>query len=259
MKSLIHWSKTLGLAGSIILGSCLSYIPAALSLTAEQIVQKLSSVPVFTVADDKGAPLVASEKDANGEARIAGVFISQRDAQNFVTQLQKQNPELGKKVKVLPVSLGEVYQLAQENAKQKDGVNFTYVPVQTEVESAKKLSQANGQTEKFQGGVPLYVARGGEDKGYLTVERNNQQVIPFFFEKKQLEDLVSRFKQQKPDAASSITIEVVPLEGMIATLQKSNDKVLEKVVLVPSSESLEFLRALPQNQSKPQNQTQKKK
>lgn len=256
MKSLTRWSKALGLAGSAILGSWLSYIPAALSLTAEQVMQKLAPVPVFTIADEKGAPLIASEKVGNREQRVAGVFISQRDAQNFLEQLKKQEPNLAGKVKVFPLSLAEVFQLAQQNAKQKDGVNFTYVPVQAEVEVAKKLSQQNGQSQKFQGGVPLYVARGGKDGGYLTIEQNKQQAIPFFFEKKQLEQLIGKFKQNQPNMANSVTIEVVPLEGVIATLEKSNDKALEKIVLVPSVESIEFLRSIAPNATN--NQPQKK-
>jgi hypothetical protein len=61
--------------------------------------------------------------------------------------------------------------------------------------------------------------------------------------------MVERFKQQKPDLASTVTIEVVPLEGVIATLQQSNDQMLDKILLVPSTESIEFLRSLKPNQS----------
>jgi hypothetical protein len=250
MKSLIRWSATLGVLGSAVLGSWLSFGLAALALPPAQILEKLQPVPVFAIADQQGAPLVATGKD---NKKVAGVFISQQDAQNFVQQLQKENPDLGKKVKVVPVSLGEVYQLAQANEKKPDGLNFAYVPTQTEVESAKKLLTDSGK--QYSGGVPLFVAKG-EKGGYLTVLQNNQQVIPFFFEKVQLQQMVDRFIKEKPDIASTLKVEVVPLESVINTLQQSNEEMLTKIVLVPSEESIKFLRSQSPGSLKPQNSAQ---
>lgn len=244
MKTLLHWGKTLGLVGSAVVGVWFGQGLAALALPAEQVVQKLRPVPVFTVADEQGAPLVAAGEN---EAKVAGVFMSRQDANQFVERLQSQNPELASKVQVVPVSLGEVYQLAQENESKEDGLNFTYVPVQEEVEQARQLLSEDGK--EYQGGVPLFVAKGGEENEYLMIEQNDQQVIPFFFEKQQLQSMIDRFKQQKPELASTVDIEVVPLEGVIATLKQSDDELLNKVVLVPSQESIQFLRDnAPQNQ-----------
>ena len=243
MKSLLRWSTTLSLVGSTVLGTWFGSTEA-LALPAEQVVQKLRPVPVFTVADEQGAPLVASGEN---NAKVAGVFISRQDAQEFVQRLQTEKPELGSQVQVVPVSLGEVYQLAQSNETQQEGLNFTYVPMQEEVDEAKQLLGANGQ--EYQGGVPLFVAKGGEEDGYLMIEQNNQQVIPFFFEKEQLQQLIERFKEQKPELASTIKVEVVVLEGMISTLQESDNELLNKIVLVPSAESIEFLRSAAQQQN----------
>ena len=246
MKSLLRWSTTLSLVGSTVLGTWFGSTEA-LALPAEQVVQKLRPVPVFTVADEQGAPLVASGEN---NAKVAGVFISRQDAQEFVQRLQTEKPELGSKVQVVPVSLGEVYQLAQSSETQQEGLNFTYVPMQEEVDEAKQLLVANGQ--EYQGGVPLFVAKGGEEDGYLMIEQNNQQVIPFFFEKEQLQQLIERFKEQKPELASTIKVEVVVLEGMISTLQESDNELLNKIVLVPSAESIEFLRSAAQQQNQNQ-------
>ena len=232
IKSLIGRSIVLGMAGTALIGSSLIQLKA-LALPAEQVLQKLNPVPVFTIADEQGAPLVASGED---DAKVAGVFISQQDANEFVTRLQTQNPDLASKVKVVPVSLGEVYKLAQDNP-ENNGLNFAYVPNEAAVNDAKTISGT-----KYEGGVPLFVAKGGDDNGYLTIEKDSQQVIPFFFEKKQLENMVEKFKTQKPDLAATVNIEVVPLEGVIQTLQSSDDEMLTKIVLVPSTESLQFLQ-----------------
>jgi hypothetical protein len=240
MKSLVRWSATLGIVGTTLLATGILENLPALALPADEVLKKLDPVPVFTIADEQGAPLVASGKD---EAKVAGVFISQQDANNFVTELQTKNPELASKVKVVPVSLGEVQKLSESAQSQENALDFAFVPEQEAVNSAKAILDQSGQ--QYQGGVPLFVAKGGDDKGYLTIEKDAQQVIPFFFDKKQLEDMVSKFKEQKPDVAANVNIEVVPLEGVIKTLQTSNDEMLNKIVLVPSAESIQFLKNSP--------------
>lgn len=247
MKSLIRWGAKVGIVGTAIVGSWFAQNLAALGLPQAEILKKLTPVPVFTIADSQGAPLVASEKDGK---KVAGIFISQDDAKKFVANLKTKNPQLANQVKVLPISLAEIYKISQENAQKKDGLNFAFVPVQSQVELAKKVANNNGQTPKYNGGVPLFVARVGE-QGYLqSMGQDKKPVIPFFFEKSQLQKIVERFKKEKPELASTVKIEVVPLEGMINTLEKKEDRVLNQILLVPSSESLEFLRQ-QQSQQKP--------
>ena len=237
IEQLVRWSITLGVAGATFFSWGILENLVAIALPEEEVLEKLDPVPVFTIADEQGAPLVASGEN---EAKVAGVFISQDDANQFVNQLKTENPELAEKVKVVPVSLGEVYKLAESAKTQDNALNFAYVPEEEAVNSAKTIGEANQQP--YQGGVPLFVARGGEGKGYLTFERDSQQVIPFFFDKAQLEEMVARFKEQEPEIAANVDIEVHPLEGVIETLETGSDEILEKIVLVPSSESIEFLQ-----------------
>lgn len=239
MKSLVRWSATLGLVGTTLLGSFFGGNLRALALTEQQVIEKLQTVPVFTVTDGEGSPLVASIPNQNNQnAAVAGVFISQRDAQAFVERLKREKPELGNQVRVVPVSLAEVYQLDQQSQNQPNGLDFAYVPVQQQVQSAQQIL---GQGQEFRG-VPLFVAKGGQEGGYLTIQQEGQSVIPFFFDKEQLQNLVNRFKEQQPNLASSVQIQVVPLEGIINTLQTQDNPQLEQILLIPSQESLQFLR-----------------
>lgn len=240
IKSLIRRGTLIGMVSTAILSTSLSSLKA-LALPAEEIVQKLNPVPVFTIADEQGAPLVATQEDG----KVAGVFISQEDANNFVTRLETENPDLASKVQVVPVPLGEVYKLSQENA-ENESLNFAYVPNEAAVNDAKTVSGS-----EYTGGVPLFVATGGEDGGYLTIQQETEQVIPFFFEKQQLENMVENFKTQEPDLAASVNIQVVPLESIIQTLQDNDDPMLSKIVLVPSSESIQFLQQSAPQQPAP--------
>lgn len=233
-KSLLTQIRNASLIGVTVASCWLTQTTRLLALPAQAIVQKLGPIPVFTIADSQGAPLIASN-DKN--TKVAGVFISKQDANGFVEKLKKDDPELGKKVQVIPVSLGEIFELSEKNAKEKDPVIFAYVPTQAQVEEAKKLNS------QYQSGVPLFVAKAGDDQGYLTIKQNDQEVIPFFFDQQQVQQLVDNFKKAQPNLASSVKIDVVILEAVIDAFKKGNDEMLTKIVLWPSKESIEFLRA----------------
>lgn len=233
-KSLLNKIKNASLVGATVLSCWLTQSSKLLALPQEVIVQKLRPIPVFTIADDQGAPLIASDEK---EGKVAGVFISRQDANGFIERLKKENPDLGKKVQVIPVSLGEIFELSEKNAKQKDAINFAYVPTKTQVEQAKKLNN------QYQAGVPLFVAKAGEDQGYLTIKQNDQEVIPFFFDQQQVQQLVDSFKKAQPNLASTVKIEVVILEGIIDAFKQGQDELLTKIILWPSTESIDFLRA----------------
>ena len=204
-----------------------------------EILEKLEPIPVFAIADLEGAPLVTNQD----EDAIAGVFISQEDANEFVAELDRVNPELAQQVRVVPISLGEVYQLA-ESSEAGSSLNIAYVPETEAVASATDILSKSGR--EYEGGVPLFVARG-RDKGYLTFERNSQAIVPFFFDLEQLENTIAKLDEKQPELVNTVEIEVYPLEGVIETLETSSDPLLEQVVLVPSSESIEFLESVSSN------------
>ncbi len=245
MKSMFSLSAKLGIVSSAIVGSAIFGTMSAFSLPQDQIVQKLGPVPVFTITDAKGAPLVASNDDNKKEGGVAGVFINQKDAEAFVNQLKTKNPELAKTVRVVPVSLGEVYKLDQASSTKPNSLDFAYVPAKQQVDAAMALLKKSGQDEKKFQGTPLFVAKAGKEKGYLTVKQADKQVIPFFFNKEELQSMLDRFKKQQPDLASSVEIQVVNLEGVIETMQSRNDTQLNQIMLVPPKASIDFVRSLP--------------
>jgi len=218
----------------------------ALALSNTQIDEKLRPVPVFTITDAAGAPLIASvpkqDEGQSGNDSVAGIFISQQDAQAFVEQLKTRNPQLAASVRVIPVSLGEIYQLSQANKGKPDEVKFAFVPAPQQVQSAKTVLQQTGQQVNEYSGVPLFFARGGAENGYLTIQRNKQEVIPLFFNKEELQEVVEGFKQQQPNLSATIKIEVVNLESVLEALRTGNDPFLNQLILVPPRESLDFVR-----------------
>ena len=254
MKSLVRWSTTAGLVGSALIGSFLAGTLQVLAIPQEQIIQKLRPVPVFTIANAQGAPLVASPPTGQKGPAVAGVFINQKDAQDFLNSLKTKNPDLAKNVTVVPVSLAEVYQLNLNNKGKPEQLDFAYVPSKQQVDTAVSLlKQQGGQQPQQFNGTPLFVARGGKEKGYLTIQQNGKSIIPMFFNKEELQGLLDRFKQQQPDMATSIEIQVLNLEGLMEVLRTKNDPQLDQIVLVPPQQSIEFVKSIAPQQGAPAN------
>ena len=107
-----------------------------------EILEKLDPIPVFTIADLEGAPLVANQ---NEESIITGVFISQEDANEFVAKLDRTNPELADRVRVVPTSLGEVYRLAESDETGNNNLDLTYIPETEAIASATDILAKNGR------------------------------------------------------------------------------------------------------------------
>lgn len=251
MKSLVRLSATAGLVGSIMLGTLVAGASRVLALPQEQILQKLSPVPVFTIANAQGAPLVASPPKGEKGQAVAGVFISRTDAQAFLDGLKTKNPELAKGVQVVPISLAEVYKLNQDGKGKPDSLGFAYVPSQVQVTSAVEVLKKSGQDVKQFAGTPLFVARGGKDKGYLTIQRGDSAVIPMFFKKEDLQGLLDQFKQQQPALAPTVEVQVLALEGLMQVLQTKDDPQLNQIMLVPPRDSLEFVQSQLKQQQQP--------
>ena len=242
MKSLIRWSATLSLLGSTLLGTWSAQMPKVLALPEAEVIELLQGVPVFTITTEDGGPLIANLEDQ----KVTQVFMSQEDANRFLAQLQKNQPGIGSRVKVQPVSLGEIYRFALANNTETESLKFAYIPMQSAVESAKKVLGDNGQ--QYQGGVPLFILRGGPENSILTIEQNNQQVIPFFFEKAPIQAIAERMKKDQPDIAATMKIEVVALENIIGLLQTQDDAMLKQIQLVPSQETMKFIQEAIESQ-----------
>ena len=251
MKSLIRLSAVLRVMVSSLIGPSLKDM-SALALPEKEVLQKLTPVPVFTITDQNGSPLVRSIRREGNEVNssVAGVFISKSDADAFVNKLKGENPDLAATVKVVPVSLGEVYEKSQSIQENGQRLEFAYVPIRRQVESAKALLEKNGQDFNNFSGVPLFMAKGGPDDGYLTIQRGEKQVIPMFFNKEDLQGMLDRAETQQPEVFSSVEIEVVNLEGVINALKNDDDPFLEKIIFIPPRESLEFVQQLRESDNK---------
>jgi hypothetical protein len=259
MKSLVRWGATLGMAGSVFLGGLVGIgnLPGlgnleAVALPQDQVVKKLQEVPVFTLTNPKGEFVVLSRNNQSKTVSQVGFFISKQDAQKFLdNRLKKENPQLASTLQVRPLSLADYYKIVLEGKKKSDSVIYTLVPTQQQVASATSMLNASGKKVEQFNGIPLFVPKFKKDNSYLTIPlaNGNDRYIPFFFEKEQAVALLDEFKKAVPKEAENTEIQVVDLYGVMEALNTSNDPSINKIVLYPSRESINFIRSLAPNQA----------
>lgn len=260
MKALVRWGATLGLVGSTLLGTVfLGSIPV-IALSEQQIKDKLDSVPVYLVTNDKGLPLSRPlQAGQNGQkpgGSVTGVYLSRQDAQAFINELRNvkgKDPkmeEIVKSLQVTAVPLGVIYQQLQQTKKDPNRLVFAFKPVDQEIKGAIELLRQSGQqVDKFNS-VPLFAVRFSPEQGYVPIKLGSEkdQVVPLFLSKQDALGLLNQIKPKFPKA----DIQVIDVDGVIKTLQEKNDTWLNQVVLIPSAESREYIRTLPRdNGSKP--------
>ncbi len=51
--------------------------------------------------------------------------------------------------------------------------------------------------------VPLFVPKAGKESSFLVINRNNQDFIPFFFEKAAALQMVEQYKKANPAEATT--------------------------------------------------------
>jgi hypothetical protein len=259
MKSLVRWGATLGLVGSTLLLSVTAMNAPVQALTEQQIKDKLDSVPVYLITNDKGLPLSRSLPNGqNGQkgGSVTGVYMSRQEALAFITELRNaknKDPKLedmAKKLQVTAVPLGVIYQQLQQTKNQANRLLFAFKPVDQELKGALELLRASGQKVDQFKSVPVFAVRFAPDKGYVPIQvtADKQQLIPLFFSQQDAKGLLNQVKPKFPKA----DIQVIDVDGVIKTLKDKQDAWLNQVVLVPSAESREYIKTLPkENAPKP--------
>jgi hypothetical protein len=253
MKALVRWGATLGLVGSTLLGTLsLGSLPA-IALSEQQIKEKLDSVPIYLVTNEKGLPLSRPLPNAqNGQkagGSITGAYMSRQEAQAFINELRNaknKDPkmqEIVKSLQVTAVPLGVIYQQLQQTKKDPNRLLFAFKPVDQEIKGAMDLLRQSGQQVNQFKSVPMFAVRFAPDQGYVPIKvgTGNEQVVPLFLSKQDAQGLLGQVKPKHPKA----DIQVLDIDGVLQTLQDKNDTWLNQVVLVPSPESREYIRTLP--------------
>ncbi len=247
MKGFLRWAAALGAAGMMAAGPIAMH-PAE-ALTEAQVLERLSGIPVFTIADEKGNPLLATVpkeamKDPKAPTQLLLYFLNPDDAKAMMDRIKASNPEVGKNARLVVQSLNVAYDVIKKNEKNKD-VAFQIVPSRTSLESARTILTAGGKAPERLPAIPVFFATGGKDKqGLLTLEQDGKQFVPFFFEQKDLQGLLDRAKQERQAAVVDTSIQVTSLfqvlDSMVTKGNNSNPDA-ERFTFVPGRTAFEYV------------------
>ncbi|XHU95155.1 MAG: hypothetical protein JJP05_05100 [cyanobacterium endosymbiont of Rhopalodia gibba] len=237
MKTLIRWGATLGLVTSTVL--CFGFKPSrsAFALPQEEIFKLLRGIPVFMLVDDKNVPLGGKVDE---KTVFTNVFMSKQNAQEFLLQLGKDKPDIADQYKVELISLGAIYEVSQKNSNESQRLALQYIPTKTEVEAAKPILSED--RKEYRGGVPLYILKGGPEQNYLTIKQDEETIVPIFFEKKTIQQIINNLKQQESEQVTNLKIEVILLGNLIGTLEKEDNEFFRKIRLWPSQEMMRIIQ-----------------
>jgi Tic22-like family len=243
MKSIVRLGLTLSLLGGAVFGPSLVQTPAALALPEADALKRLEPIPVFTLTNAQGVPILASianPKDKAKQIQIATFFMSQQDAQALLTSLQTKKPEIGKDAKILSLSMRQAYDIKIKNKSKADSLVFEFLPPKQQVDAALAVLKQNGQNVKEFPDIPLFYATGGADKGLLTLEQGKEKVIPFYFNKQDLQGMLDQLKQRDPKLSSTTKVQVTSLSKIIDSLIKENSAGIQQITLVPDRAALQY-------------------
>lgn len=219
--------------GGTVLGAMLGIAPAQ-ALTQQEIVDKLEEVPVFLILNAEGRPLTAAASSGEDEVKVPVVFTDGATAEGFLEDARAQDAD----AQVTPVDLGTLYQETQ--AQENVPPTLLYFPDEEELEAAMSIE------DEFRG-VPLFIARQGEEGPYLTVTQNDETFLPLFFSQDDLQQLLNRYSEQNPEDAADIQVQVLSLEWLLQTMASNDDPELDsqlsQIQLVPSADVVEYLRS----------------
>ncbi|MDX2255970.1 MAG: Tic22 family protein [Pseudanabaenaceae cyanobacterium bins.39] len=250
-KSLIKLTATTTIAGAIAVSPL--YNPKAEALTESQVLERLGSIPVFTITDDKGSPLLGAMPTApnakpEDSKQILFFFLSPKEAQMMLEEVKKSSPEVGKKAQIIVRSMNDAYKVIKDNKDAK--IVFQFIPAKASVDSARTILATQGVAADKIPNVPVFFAIGGQanNQGLLTmsIDQNGkkEQVIPFFLDQSDLQSLLERAGKEQPDVAKSTKIQVTSLfqvlDSMVTKDNKPNPDV-ERFQFVPSRSSFEYI------------------
>lgn len=234
------WLVGAGVIGALLLGVP---IEKAAALTQAEILQKLKPVLVFTVVDKTNQPLLVRPPDGESGALTAGVFIAPEDAEQFINNFKAKDAERGNQLRVLPVSLANLYMLQQQSRSQPQEVQLALIPSRDQVSWAQTLLLTSGRKVGDLQGTPIFVAVLGKQKKYLTLKQDEGTVVPFYLAKADLLAFIELYRREQKDPNAPIGIEVLSLEEMLQSLEERNDTKLNQIRLIAPKASFDYLEA----------------
>lgn len=210
--------------------------------TRGAVAERLNIVPVFTIVTADGSPILANVEQEGRTLQVASFWLDKAQADQAIQNVRTSNPDVGASAQVIPVPLGDAFEVAEEQMSQRDDIVFQVVPRNSDMQTALQVARQSGQPDLSQfPGVPLFY--GISDQGYLTIESDGVEVVPFFFAQQDLDRVLQQGAQIDPNITSATRIQVTTLDLVVDSMLEDQQSDLNKIIFVPSRESIQFIQS----------------
>jgi hypothetical protein len=242
------WNKSLRRIAMMGMSLPLAIAPTLVhALPEAQIVTKLQKTPVFTITNQTGNFLQQGTGTGANSRLSTPVFMELKDAVDFLKKVKKEQPQNSKVAQITIVPLSEVYKLQVEAKKKSANMNFVFVPAMQQLKNALAIeNKTYKQNTPYL--VPLFVIAIGQNKQFVTIQRNN--VTSLFFDKKEAQQSLDLFKKTDPKLSAQAKIKVYYLQNVLDDFAGRDYPGQDQLALVPSPESRESVRKLQAAQAK---------
>ncbi len=205
------------------------------------VAERLNIVPVFTIVANDGSPILANIEQEGRTIQVASFWLDKTQADQSLQEVRTTNPDIGSSAQVIPVPLGEAFELAEQQMSQRDDIIFQVVPRNSDLQTALTVArQQQADLAQFPG-VPLFY--GLSDQGYLTLESGGVEVVPFFFAQQDLDRVLQQGAQTDPAISGQTRVEVTTLEQVVDSMLEDSNSDVNKIIFVPSRESIQFVQS----------------
>lgn len=198
----------------------------SLPLTRAEVLDKLTPVPVFIIADAKGGVVLG--KGADGRQKLT-IFLRKADADASFARVKAGNPDLASKVKVSASSMKTVMSVVWST----DDMDAYFVPSTAEQKKAVSTLQAQQTRVKSANWVPLYALKMIGESGYLSVSEEGKSGVPIFFDMAMAEEVKTK-AEAGGGMKGKLKIEVITLERFLELLLTSSSDKTKELELIPS-------------------------
>ena len=214
-------------------------------LTLEEATQRLSSVPVFLIVSQDNAPVIANIEQEGQSVQLVVFWLDHNAAQTALDNIRETNPEVSSDARLIVISLTEAMRVARTEQENDGEISFSVLPDSKTLETATTMLNESGEVEESVDtfpGIPIFY--GESQEGVLTIEAIDTEVVPFFFDRKDLEATLERAGDSDNAAVLEATeIRVASLDQVLnSMIDPEAETNVSKIEFIPSRSALEYVQ-----------------
>ncbi|XP_047980862.1 protein TIC 22, chloroplastic-like isoform X2 [Salvia hispanica] len=175
------------------------------SLNSAHVARRLAGTSVYTVSNTNNEFVLVS--DPEGVKSIGLLCFRREDAEAFLAQVRSRRGEVKGGVKVVPITLDQVYMLKVE------GIAFRFLPDPVQIKNAL-------------------------ESDLLVVKKKNKRYCPIYFQKEDIEKALSTVSRASRGPGLSQHILVGSLEDVLRKMEISKkNSGWEDLIFIPPGKS----------------------